>query len=348
MYSILIVDDEPLALESIRIILSKSALPELTIIEAENGQQALELIQKCLPDVVITDISMPIMDGLALCKNLYKRAPMSKLIIVSGYDEFAYAREAMKYGVKDYLLKPIQENDLVNLLTDIFSEIMNSETFTYVSHSDMEDIAEAFVNGLWDYNTNESKAGLSRITSLLSDVPLEFCIMIIHDLWCMIFSRLSVRIGYSLRMQETLLNPEDKDNLWINFKEKHRQLACELDERRNNSDYNLFEMVRNYISENCDQEITLEDLAREIGFSAKYFSQLFKNKTGKTFVYFRTEVRMIKAMELLAMPENSVTEVALNVGYKDTSYFIRVFKEYTGKTPTEFKKKGGKVRVETP
>ena len=75
--------------------------------EAPDGEMALPLLQATQPDVLITDIRMPFMDGLELCRIVREQMPWVKIIILSGHDEFEYAQEAIKLGVTEYLLKPV-------------------------------------------------------------------------------------------------------------------------------------------------------------------------------------------------------------------------------------------------
>jgi two-component system response regulator YesN len=122
-YKVFLVEDEIVAREGIRDNVDwKSAGFEFCG-EAPDGEMALLLIEKTRPDVLITDIKMPFMDGLQLCKILRERMPEIKIIILSGHDEFHYAQEAVKLGVTEYLLKPLGVQDLHNALGKIASQL---------------------------------------------------------------------------------------------------------------------------------------------------------------------------------------------------------------------------------
>jgi two-component system response regulator YesN len=84
--------------------------------EAENGREALELAEKIIPDIVITDIKMPFMDGIKFLEKLRKSIADVKVVILTGFDEFEYAKEAIKLNVDEYVLKPISANDLIQIL----------------------------------------------------------------------------------------------------------------------------------------------------------------------------------------------------------------------------------------
>lgn len=116
MYKVFLVEDEIVTREGIRDNVDwKSAGFEFCG-EATDGEIALPLIEKTQPDVVITDIKMPFMDGLQLSKIIREHMPWVKVIILSGHDEFQYAQAAVKLGVTEYLLKPVSALDLSNVL----------------------------------------------------------------------------------------------------------------------------------------------------------------------------------------------------------------------------------------
>ena len=119
MYSILIADDEPLALRGNRIIIERSGLEVEKIYEAGDGAEAWELLEKYPVDLVITDIKMPKIDGVSLCRRISQEKKNIRTIIVSGYADFQYAREALRYGVKDYILKPVQRQELIQSVSSV-------------------------------------------------------------------------------------------------------------------------------------------------------------------------------------------------------------------------------------
>lgn len=96
--------------------------------EASDGEMALPLILKSKPDLLITDIKMPFMDGLTLCKLVKKELPNIKIVILSGYDDFNYAKQAISIGVEDYLLKPITKNAFIERLQEIHDRYEHERT----------------------------------------------------------------------------------------------------------------------------------------------------------------------------------------------------------------------------
>lgn len=130
MYKVLIADDEKNIRLGIQAMINRE-YPEFTTYIASDGQEALDTIMEKEPDILITDIKMPRMDGIQLIKELQKREIQTSLVILSGYDDFAYAKEAIKHKVKDYLLKPVNRAELFKALNMIIEELEQSQKMTY-------------------------------------------------------------------------------------------------------------------------------------------------------------------------------------------------------------------------
>lgn len=116
-YQILLVDDEYFVRQSLLRRLKSLENDDFKVIaEAENGEEALESLEKHDVQIVITDIRMPVMDGLELTKRIHQKYPRILTIILTGYAEFEYAQTAIRHGAFDYLLKPVSEEALDDLL----------------------------------------------------------------------------------------------------------------------------------------------------------------------------------------------------------------------------------------
>ena len=122
MYRVLVVDDEKLEREGIRFLLSMEE-GEWEIYEAANGKLALNELRKHPVDLMLTDIKMPHMDGLELSKKAREEYPDLEIIIFSGYGDFAFAQEAIRYGVTDYVLKPVDPDRFHDTIQKIQKEI---------------------------------------------------------------------------------------------------------------------------------------------------------------------------------------------------------------------------------
>jgi two-component system, response regulator YesN len=122
-YKVFLVEDEIVTREGIRDTVDWAAAGYQFCGEAPDGEIALPLIHEQRPETVITDIKMPFMDGLQLCRILKETLPATKIIILSGHDEFKYAQEAIQIGVTEYLLKPIIPQDLLSALSKVARQI---------------------------------------------------------------------------------------------------------------------------------------------------------------------------------------------------------------------------------
>ena len=122
MYRVLVVDDEKLERDGIRFLLSMEE-GEWEIYEAANGKLALNELRKHPVDLMLTDIKMPHMDGLELSKKAREEYPDLEIIIFSGYGDFAFAQEAIRYGVTDYVLKPVDPDRFHDTIQKIQKEI---------------------------------------------------------------------------------------------------------------------------------------------------------------------------------------------------------------------------------
>jgi two-component system response regulator YesN len=120
---VFLVDDEIVIREGIRESFPWDDTPYDLVGEAPDGEMALPMIRDTNPDIVITDIKMPFMDGLELCRVLRTQMPWIGIIVLSGYDEFEYARQCIQLGVREYLLKPIGSSDLKEALDKITRQI---------------------------------------------------------------------------------------------------------------------------------------------------------------------------------------------------------------------------------
>lgn len=126
MYKLLLVDDEAEVREGMHYRIDWHAHGFEVIGEAENGRDALDLLERALPDVVVTDISMPILDGIGLASVLHERFPTIKVIFLTGYDEFEYVQQALRLEVQEYILKPVTAKSMGDIL-DRIKEKLDAE-----------------------------------------------------------------------------------------------------------------------------------------------------------------------------------------------------------------------------
>lgn len=119
MNNVLVVDDEKTIRKGIKKLLEEVITGYKVLWEASNGFEALEILKIEVPDIIITDIRMPNMNGIEFIRLSKEKLPLTPIIVLSGHDDFTYVREALKLGVKDYLLKPVSRSELATILLSI-------------------------------------------------------------------------------------------------------------------------------------------------------------------------------------------------------------------------------------
>lgn len=116
MYTIILVDDERRTLDTLANYIDWKQLSCRVIATANNGQDAMKKIEALQPDILITDVKMPVMDGIELCKQVHARFPKIQIVFLSGYNEFEYAHAALQHGACGYLLKPVDHTELAKTM----------------------------------------------------------------------------------------------------------------------------------------------------------------------------------------------------------------------------------------
>ena len=149
MLKIFLAEDEVVVRETIKRMIPWEELGFELVGEAADGEMALPLLIRQQPDLLITDIKMPFMDGLTLARLAKKEIPGLKVVILSGYDDFNYAKQAIGIGVEDYLLKPITKNALIERLSEIRSRYEHEKT--------QKEYYEKFQREMQAYDKNSSR-----------------------------------------------------------------------------------------------------------------------------------------------------------------------------------------------
>lgn len=144
MRTILIADDERIERNGIKALLRRED-PELNFLEAANGREALQMVQEHKPDLLFCDIKMPFLSGLEVAEQTKKISPDTAIIIISGYSDFEYARSAMKSGVKDYVLKPIDPVELRRVFLDALKQVEEQEHSVELHRKNQDFLGEYFL-----------------------------------------------------------------------------------------------------------------------------------------------------------------------------------------------------------
>lgn len=162
--TILVADDEALERRALSQILSQIPNHQVTLLEAANGRQAVERALQEHPDIVLLDIRMPGMNGLEAAKILREKLPQLRIVFVTAFDEFDYAREAIRLNVDEYLLKPAAPQEVQSTIQNLMAKIEEERTHQQVLEG--KDEREELVYSLWE---NDIRLLLSQNTAGLKD-----------------------------------------------------------------------------------------------------------------------------------------------------------------------------------
>lgn len=181
MYSIMIVEDEYLVRQGIASLVDYEQFGMQVIAQAENGIEAWQKFQKNPADILLTDINMPQMNGLELAKLVREQAPTCHIVFLTGYDDFDYARSAIKLGADDYLLKPFSKDDVEEMLakvrTKLDKERKKVQIQNLVDQGQRSELEEAIHERLAD-----SELSLKSLASQLGFSPSYLSVLIKKEL----------------------------------------------------------------------------------------------------------------------------------------------------------------------
>ena len=523
MYQIFIVEDELLIRQSIRNTIEKMPGPYALCGEASDGEMALAMMQDLMPDILLTDIRMPFLDGFDLIKNCKAMMPWLKVVIISGFGDFESAQKAISLGVDQYLLKPIRQADLIKVIEEMAARIekdkaargaavpdgMDEEEVLKVlrqhfmrqiiygeadtgkllermqrlkldimrthylvaicsfdtpniDHQVLENTVSKLINEtqmLMYYFNNADRMTLLAYDNdpeIMTERVYRFINILRHELQdiCPVITTVisndvrrlgeiseayktanslmktvsSVATGQVINVSDTAqvsaemiqqstpffsifrermqnaeacdadaildeimrspvgeqlnsrlmrynalialvritvqmivrANPEaDEKDIAVQLssqfdilkaagsKAGFRETAVllikkALSARQGDSGeikyHHVISQAEAYVKENfCDQNISLISVANHVAMSAAYFSTVFSQTTGRSFISYLTGLRIEKAQELLTTTNMKLADIALEVGYNEPNYFSHVFRKTVGITPKEYR-----------
>ncbi|SDO34952.1 two-component system, response regulator YesN [Paenibacillus sp. yr247] len=340
-YRILLVDDEEMIKLSMRKILTETHPAFVIVGEAMDGQEALEIAEREQPHVIITDISMPVMDGLEFIRAVHEKGWNPKIIILSGYSEFDYARQALRFGVADYILKPMRASAVKELLLEMYRKHLEKLEASATKSNLMSHClnhANVLFEEIWKVDTAGVKKATDEVLDLIVsyELPDELRKDILLDLTA-VMRRQAEERGTAL-----VFDLVWREHLGDLFREFREMLLTSVEQVRNGRNWGKYSVIKKGIevihSRFSDPAFKLDELLHQLNLSVTHFYNLFKQETGKSFMTYLIEYRMEQAKQLLVRKELKTYEVGERVGYPDYPHFTKVFKKIVGVTPSEYRK----------
>jgi len=336
MLKLLLVDDESNVREHIRSVVNWEKYNTTVIGSCDNALTALEILADEQPDILLTDIKMPVMDGIELASKAIGMYPAIQCILLSGYTEFKLAQEAMKQGIRHYLLKPCSKAEIENVLQECGNQLLLESAGTLYRFDKRRQLISQIVYEFLNLQPNEADEILPSQIVEISKAYLDLSLL--QEAFALIVSQNS-----------SLLDPREFlakiSESFYEEKNIYSSIASALTEIFQKSESSsVIGDVKAYIKANfANENLTLQYIADHVvHMNSHYLGKLFFKQTGKKFSEYTMDIRMKKAISLLNNnPEMKMHKIAEHVGLgHSVQYFYQMFKKYTGMTPTEFKESG--------
>lgn len=357
MFNALIVDDD----RAIRYELKKSLTFrkngfQITD-EAVDGKEALEKVLSSHFDIAFVDIKMPRINGIQFIQELRNNGNDLCVVIISGSTDFAYTRQAIKLGAIDYLLKPINENDLNELLIsakNVLDEKDQSKQLVENTNRQLveslklpysvQDEQELFllIKKSRGSALNFAKDLSKRLSDFYEGDTFKIIVLLDNSLENINRMLLSDMPWLkNLQLQLTRLSSQQPDNIeavFQTFYDNIKELADFINKMHISGSNPVVKLMCEFFISNVEGKTTLSEAAKALNYSSKYMGKIFKDVTGESVVDYITKVKMERAKSLVLSGKFKTYEISDIMGYKNTDYFTKLFKEYHGVTPVEFKK----------
>lgn len=362
-YSVVIIDDEPWTREVVKHLGRWKELGLTIAGEASDGDLGLQMVRELQPDIILTDVRMPYLNGIELIRALRDENNDAQVIFFSGYDDSAYIRSALRLGADDYLLKPIKPNELNERLEKCVEARKRRAAEQSEAGAAMTK-APGFIDTAWakpfyllcealqlalqsgDVPAVEKK--LTEIRALIvqneGDEPRSSSLIQVYYALMGTLQRFISSSGYSVDevfgKNDTafVFGRESTCAALFRFTRELLLVAIERvsDLTRNSTKLNL-EAVRDFAKESYTRGITLEETAAHFFVTKEYLSKVFKMKFGEGFTEYVTKLRMERALRLMCEYDIAIKDIGPAVGYLDTAHFYRVFKKHFGFTPGQMR-----------
>lgn len=342
MYRVLIIDDEPWARKVIQKLVDWDKLDLILIGEAIDGNMGIDMILSMKPDIVITDMRMPGLNGVELLKAIYEVENEIKVIAMSGYSDFAYLKQAIRSEVVEYLLKPVDDEELNEALVKSINQLnhRDNDYISVIEYFDHKQERQSYLNEL--KKVEEALAGrdrerfvliINRIAQLIEPKDNEV-------LYKKVIQQLKTSIESFVAESDYSIEEVNGEETRVMSFEEVNTLGCyvleTLEHKKKIRNVLNLEDVKHYIENYYRYSISLDSIAENFLVTKEHLSRKFKANEKMTVVDYLKKIRMAKAEELMLKHNMPIKEIGTFVGYPDLAYFYRVFKKFYGMAPKEY------------
>ncbi len=329
--SVFLVDDEKLIRDGMKKLLKWEEYGFYICGEAANGREALQKMGDNMPDIVLADLRMPAMDGLTLAASLAQRAPSVSVVIITGYDEFEYAKEAVRSGVFDYILKPVSRQELLGTMLRLKEKILNR----HVGYPFEEE--ELLLRAIRE---NEGETALNALVAMFSRFRSAMARQTeVYKICQKILTELDSTYRAVRGPKAVAVRPDPLEEATVEELERMMQEYVSKIFQFGGVDSSdlLVEKLKRYLETHYQENISLKMLEDEFFFNASYISRIFKSKTGENYSDYLLRLRIEKAKHWLRESNYSVRQISEMVGFSSSKYFSKVFKDMEGIQPIAYR-----------
>lgn len=359
-FTVLIVDDEAMPRSILQKHIPWNELSVTNVCLATDGAEAVDQARRFRPEIIISDIKMPRLNGLEMAAAVREFLPACQLIFLSGYSDKEYLKTAIRLRAASYVEKPLDLEEITAAVREITTQLQDQtkpaakELFFHGEHLpngplnhrvfQAEDTFPGQLEKLIRHNKKEDT--LAVLQKLYEDIRRcegtapEY----VRHLYCQIlFLFLHAADSRNIRVltekADHLLYAVSSQETLAGLRDILSQTAAEYFSALNPACPDIFTQVENYVERHYrDCSLTVQSIAGSLGFTNTYLCAAYKKSCGKTINQRLTEVRLLHAKQLLTATNCKLYEVANAVGYQDGKYFVKLFTRETGLSPREYQR----------
>ena len=372
---VLLVDDEPFITQGLKLLLDWKAEGCEIAGCVQNGWEAISFLKKEKVDLIVTDIRMPRCDGLQLLERV-KNEKLSDayFIMMSGYDEFGYAQKALRFGCVDYIVKPVDKDELLSAVRkacQMDAKVKEEEErISELEQAAQDQYSIASLIGTYDSDNGQArtivcKENMDRIAAAIEENDKNEIRKQVNAFFEETkekgISKESVDFNVSYLLfqlihiaseQDDEVNQEEimkfigessfeegrikgNSEYFLSFCLEYAEYISQL---RGRAGQGVLRDVEKEIHARYAENISLRDLSQKFFINSAYLGQIFKKKYGKSFKDYLTDVRIHEAAKMLSGTDKKIILIAEEVGYKDSDYFVQKFIDRMGCTPSKYRR----------
>jgi two-component system, response regulator YesN len=356
MFRTLIVDDREIFLLELKRLKVWGKNSGFEIVDkANNGNQALDLLRNNKYDLLLTDIRMPIVDGLQLLREIKKDKLCPCVVIISEYSEFNYARQGIVLGAFDYLVKPATEESLLALLKRAGNYLKSNQNQENSTDLHLDDKFE------WAYPSAEEKTIINYFKNKDTSA-VQLFLVTLENLYIALADNIIKADIIVKKLYHNIIIAVYEEYKWLNnyidlhyFEEvdfihdgnanTYKEFYCRkiqylinfiIRYQPDTSDNNIKNICL-YLLNNPESDLKLKTISEKFFMNNTYLSNSFAVKTGIHFNDYITMIKMARSEYLFKNSSLKAYEIGYQIGYRDINYFLKQFKKVYGRSPTEYR-----------